>query len=173
MKFGMRKPSLKKSIAAKTVGKAKRNMKRILTPYYGRKGMGVFHPGRSAYNKLYKQTTFGINDLSKSNHYEQNNINVSNNVKMIESALIVTYSIIAILVCIGIGGIVWFIKECFGPCEHEWEYVSYKYDYQCSKCRELKSQNSCIHNWEVIENSSNWYQRKCTNCDKYETEKRF
>ena len=27
--------------------------------------MGVIHPVRSAYNKLYSQTTFGINDLNK------------------------------------------------------------------------------------------------------------
>lgn len=173
MKHGFRKPSIKKSIAARTVGNAKRNLKRALTPSYGRKGMGIFHPSRSAYNKIYRQTTLGINDLNTSNYNEKNNMNVSNNIKTITSDLIGVYSIIAILICIGIGGIVWFLNECFGPCEHEWKYVSYKHDYQCEKCRELKSQNQCIHNWEIIENSSNWYQRKCTECGKYETEKRF
>ena len=40
MKFGMRKPSLKKSIAARTTGRAKRALKRLLIPGYGKKGMG-------------------------------------------------------------------------------------------------------------------------------------
>ncbi len=37
MKFGMRKPSIKKSIAAKTMGRAKRSIKKALIPGYGKK----------------------------------------------------------------------------------------------------------------------------------------
>lgn len=37
MKFGMRKPSLKKSIAARTTGKIKRSIKKTLIPEYGKK----------------------------------------------------------------------------------------------------------------------------------------
>lgn len=37
MKFGMRKPSWKKSFKARTTGKAKRAIKRALIPGYGKK----------------------------------------------------------------------------------------------------------------------------------------
>lgn len=66
MKFGMRKPSLKKSIRARTTGKMKRKIKRSINPYYGKKGMGwVRNPKRALYNKIYKKTTFGWKDLFK------------------------------------------------------------------------------------------------------------
>lgn len=38
MKFGMRKPSIKKSIAAKTTGRAKRSVKKTIIPGCGKKG---------------------------------------------------------------------------------------------------------------------------------------
>ena len=37
MKFGARKPSLKKSFKAKTTGKAKRQLKKSVNPLYGKK----------------------------------------------------------------------------------------------------------------------------------------
>ena len=37
MKFGMRTPSIKKSIKARTTGKAKRAVKKALIPGYGKK----------------------------------------------------------------------------------------------------------------------------------------
>lgn len=40
MKFGMRKPSIKKSISARTKGKAKRSIKKAIFPGYGKKEMG-------------------------------------------------------------------------------------------------------------------------------------
>lgn len=40
MKFGLRTPSLKKSISARTTGRAKRAIKKALIPGYGKKGMG-------------------------------------------------------------------------------------------------------------------------------------
>lgn len=40
MKIGMRKPSLKKSIKARTTGKAKRALKKAVIPGYGKKGTG-------------------------------------------------------------------------------------------------------------------------------------
>lgn len=67
MKHGFRKPSIKKSIAARTIGKSKRNLKKAICPSYGTKGMGALHPIRASYNKLYKQSTFEINDISKIN----------------------------------------------------------------------------------------------------------
>lgn len=65
MKFGMRTPSLKKSISARTTGRAKRSLKRALIPGYGKKGMGVLHPRKALYNKMYRKTTFGLKDLFK------------------------------------------------------------------------------------------------------------
>lgn len=59
MKFGMRKPSLKKSIAARTTGKIKRSIKKTLIPGYGKKGMGLIkNPKKSMYNKIYKKNNF-------------------------------------------------------------------------------------------------------------------
>ena len=40
MKFGMRTPSIKKSIKARTTGKAKRAVKKALIPGYGKKCAG-------------------------------------------------------------------------------------------------------------------------------------
>lgn len=40
MKFGMRKPSLKRSISARTTGKAKSAIKKALISGYGKKGWG-------------------------------------------------------------------------------------------------------------------------------------
>ena len=66
MKIGMRKPSLKKSIKARTTGKAKRKLKKAIIPGYGKKGAGwLKDPKKAAYNKVYKKTTFSIFDLFK------------------------------------------------------------------------------------------------------------
>jgi len=67
MKIGMRKPSLKKSISARTTGKLKRKIKGAINPFYGKKGMGwIRNPQKAAYNKVYNKTTFNIfNVLSK------------------------------------------------------------------------------------------------------------
>lgn len=65
MKFGVRKPSFKKMIKARTTGKAKRALKRAIIPGYGKKGMGVLHPKKALYNKVYKKTTFSIFDIFK------------------------------------------------------------------------------------------------------------
>lgn len=62
----MRKPSLKKSIKARTTGKAKRALKKAVIPGYGKKGTGwLKDPKKAAYNKVYKKTTFSIFDLFK------------------------------------------------------------------------------------------------------------
>lgn len=60
MKFGMRTPSLKKSLSARTTGALKREVKKAIIPGYGKKGMGLLkNPKKSLYNKAYKKTTFG------------------------------------------------------------------------------------------------------------------
>ncbi|QQC57531.1 hypothetical protein I6I19_00515 [Lactococcus garvieae] len=66
MKFGMRKPSIKKSFKARTTGKVKRKFKKALIPGYGKKGMGVIKkPKKAMYNKVYRKTTFSFWNLFK------------------------------------------------------------------------------------------------------------
>lgn len=66
MKFGMRKPSIKKSIAARTTGRAKRAVKKALIPEYGKKGSGwIKNPKKAAYNKIYNKMSFSIWNLFK------------------------------------------------------------------------------------------------------------
>ena len=66
MKFGMRTPSLKKSISARTTGRLKRSVKRAIIPGYGKKGMGwIRDPKKAMYKKVYNKTSFSIWDLFK------------------------------------------------------------------------------------------------------------
>jgi hypothetical protein len=66
MKFGIRKPSLKKSLKARTTSKLKREIKKSINPLYGKKGMGLINnPKKALYNKVYKKTTFSFWDLFK------------------------------------------------------------------------------------------------------------
>lgn len=66
MKFGMRTPSLKRSISARTTGQLKRSVKRAIIPGYGKKGMRwIKNPKKALYNKVYHKTTFSIFDLFK------------------------------------------------------------------------------------------------------------
>lgn len=66
MKFGMRTPSVRRSVSARTTGKWKRQAKEALIPGYGKKGMGwIRNPRKAAYNKIYKKTTFSLWDLFK------------------------------------------------------------------------------------------------------------
>jgi hypothetical protein len=62
MKFGMRKPSLKKSIAART------SVKRYVCHSLGLKaprGYGwITNPKKAAYNRVYHRTTFDLDDIS-------------------------------------------------------------------------------------------------------------
>lgn len=58
MKVGIRKPSIKKSVSARTTGKVKRKLKRMTNPFYGKKGVGwIRNPKRALYNKAYRKTT--------------------------------------------------------------------------------------------------------------------
>ena len=66
MKFGLRTPSLKRSLKARTTGRAKRAVKKALIPGYGKKGSGwINNPKKAAYNKVYSKTSFSIWDLLK------------------------------------------------------------------------------------------------------------
>ncbi|EOT42786.1 TM2 domain-containing protein [Enterococcus dispar] len=81
MKMGIRKPSVKKSLKARTTGKAKRAVKKAVVPGYGKKGTGwVKDPKKAAYNKLYSKTTVGVNPLpgsSKSNSFSNSSASYS------------------------------------------------------------------------------------------------
>lgn len=63
MKFGFRTPSLKKRISART------SWKRVVRHSLGIKaprGMGVLtNPKKALYNKVYRKTTFGIEDIAR------------------------------------------------------------------------------------------------------------
>lgn len=68
MKVGVRKPSVKKSIKARTTGKAKRAIKKATIPGYGQKGMGyINNPKKAVYNKIYNKTTIDAREVFKSN----------------------------------------------------------------------------------------------------------
>lgn len=64
MKYGIRKPSIKRSIRARTTGRLKRRVKRTLNPFYGKRGMGfIFSPFKAAYGWIYRCVTIGIPKL--------------------------------------------------------------------------------------------------------------
>jgi hypothetical protein len=64
MKIGMRKPSLQKSLRARTTGRFKRQTMSMVDPFYGKKGMGyIRNPRRALYNKIYRLTTFSVFDV--------------------------------------------------------------------------------------------------------------
>lgn len=66
MKFGFRTPSLKRSISARTTGRAKRAIKRAIIPGYGKRGMALLtNPNKSLYNRVYRRTTYGLGDILK------------------------------------------------------------------------------------------------------------
>lgn len=64
LKFGPRKPSVKKRISARTTGRAKRALKSSVDPTYGKKGTGwIKDPKKAAYNKAYNKTTYSAVDI--------------------------------------------------------------------------------------------------------------
>lgn len=65
MKFGLRKPSLKKSLSARF--SIKRKIKNSLGLRMPRGTGWITNPKRYVYNKVYNKTTFGLGDLFKTN----------------------------------------------------------------------------------------------------------
>ena len=64
MRIGMRKPSVKRMIKARTTDRAKRAVKRAVIPGYGKRGMGfVKNPKRAIKGAIYRRTTFSVWDL--------------------------------------------------------------------------------------------------------------
>ena len=63
MKFGIRTPSVSKSISARTKGRITRSAKSAFIPGYGQRGTGIVKdPSRAVYNRVYSKTTVGITD---------------------------------------------------------------------------------------------------------------
>ena len=73
MKFGFRKPSIKKSIKARTTAKIKRKAKKMINPFYDKKGIGVLNPKKAIYNKVYNATTLGVSDIVNNTKTTHNN----------------------------------------------------------------------------------------------------
>ena len=64
MRIGMRKPSVKRMIKARTTDRAKRAVKSAVIPGYGKRGMGfVKNPKRAVKGAIYRRTTFSVWDL--------------------------------------------------------------------------------------------------------------
>lgn len=64
MKFGIRKPNYKARVKARTTGKLKREMKRAVNPFYGKKGVGfIKDPSKSVKSAVYHRTTVGVPSL--------------------------------------------------------------------------------------------------------------
>lgn len=61
MKFGIRKPSITRSVKSRTSGRLTRSLKKASQPLYGKPGTGIFkHPKKKVYNKVYGKTSIGI-----------------------------------------------------------------------------------------------------------------
>ena len=64
MKYGMRTPNINKRISARTTGKIKRIVNKVVNPLYGKKGMGfINNPSKAVYNKVYNKTTTSIDNI--------------------------------------------------------------------------------------------------------------
>ena len=72
IKIGFRKPSLRRSISARTKGRATRAIKRAIIPNYGKRGMGWVHPKRKIYNTIYHTTTINTRKLFIHNSSRKN-----------------------------------------------------------------------------------------------------
>lgn len=79
----LRKPSIKKTLAAKYKGAYTRKLKKSLIPGYGTKTAGWLHPKRKLYNKIYYRTSIDsrkvIADALTKKH-ERNTSSTSSNV---------------------------------------------------------------------------------------------
>lgn len=73
MRSAIRKPSPRKSLSARTTGKAARAVKKSTTPLYGAKGTGVIkNPKKAVYNQAYSHSSIGVQDISKSCNRKSN-----------------------------------------------------------------------------------------------------
>ncbi|MPM94544.1 hypothetical protein SDC9_141690 [bioreactor metagenome] len=65
MKIGIRRPSVKKMVSARTTGAVKRKIKSV-NPLYGKRNIGLINdPKKSVYNRVYRKTSIGFYDIIK------------------------------------------------------------------------------------------------------------
>ena len=80
MKIGIRTPSIKKSLKARTTGKLKRAVKRAYNPIYGEKGAGIVNnPKKAIYNKVYSKVTVDSLESLKKENKKKEKRNSANN----------------------------------------------------------------------------------------------
>ena len=109
MKIGVRKPSIKKSIKARTTGKLKRKIKKSVNPLYSKKGMGyINNPKKAVYNKIYNKTTIGIPDLVQKSTKVQPHKGLG-----IFGIISAIFIILMGLILIGVGGLIFVILGIF------------------------------------------------------------
>lgn len=124
MKIGLRKPSIKKRVKARTTAKLKRKVKGTINPLYGKKGMGwINDPKRALYNKVYNKTTFSVDDVIDScttipnfNNSNSSTESVSNVPEYNEKTGVSIFKIILIVVFLPLVLIYYFFKliiKCF------------------------------------------------------------
>lgn len=108
MKVGIRKPNIKKSIRARTTGRAKRMVKKATNPFYGKKGVGfIKNPKKAVYNKVYHKTTVSAFNFFKSSNRLFYNIFIALPLFCIFGTLQVLYYCCKYLFL----GFVWIIKR--------------------------------------------------------------
>ena len=67
MKVGIRTPSVRKSISARTTGRVKRAVRKSIDPTYGKRGIGIVkNPKKAVYNAVYRKTTVSVKDVLSS-----------------------------------------------------------------------------------------------------------
>lgn len=108
MKFGIRKPNIKKSIKARTTGRIKRKIKKTVNPLYGKKGMGyINNPKKAVYNKIYNKTSIkALNVFKKSNNFLYN-IFIAFPMFFIVLAVQIIYYCYKYMIL----GVIWIIKK--------------------------------------------------------------
>lgn len=126
MKIGIRKPSLKKSIKARTTGRIERSIKSSVNPLYGKKGFGLItNPKKAIYNKIYNKTSVSILKpitsiflkKGKCDEHSEINNNLTDDVKQSETVIEVKEDggknkIVSILRWTGFGFLVFMALGC-------------------------------------------------------------
>ena len=96
----IRKPSISKRVSARTTGKATRALKRAVNPTYGKKGIGFINdPKKCLYNKIYNNTTIGVDDIFKGDNKSSNKSSrgVDDTIIGIANGIVFTIILIAII----------------------------------------------------------------------------
>lgn len=94
MRSVIRKPSIKKSVSARTSGRVTRTVKKVLIPAYGKKGTGYIKgPKKALYNKLYNKTSYSIQNGISSKHSYTASSNHAKPIKPSDTCTITNHNI--------------------------------------------------------------------------------